>query len=367
MNKIKRAGYTALSFFISVFGIEQPSNQSVCVYNTLYEMYCQEKCEIYWNDFNIIFQTNIEHRDNTKDRRLQMLGLKRGAVALYPHEMAWETEAQATMARLRQILGPVAVEMAHVGSTAIPTIQAKPILDIAVAVDDFDALLAYENQLRAAGFYYRPNAQAGVRGQLLFASGSYYDGSGDLQTRFIHIVRTGSVDWQNYILFRDYLRAHPDAAGEYERLKLALAAKLPTDSGREDYVQGKQFFIRSVLRRALSDMLLGKTVDILVDRPLGSHHPKHTDMIYPVNYGYVTHIFSADGEEADVYLLGVSQPVEKYKGRVIAVIHRLDDVEDKWIAAPTGVTFTPDEIEKAVHFQEQYFRHEIEIYEADEV
>lgn len=105
-----------------------------------------------------------------------MLGLKRGAVALYPHEKAWETEAQATMARLRQILGPVAVEMAHVGSTAIPTIQAKPILDIAVAVDDFDALLAYEKQLRAAGFYYRPNAQAGVRGQLLFASGSYYDG-----------------------------------------------------------------------------------------------------------------------------------------------------------------------------------------------
>ncbi|OKZ82165.1 MAG: hypothetical protein BHV98_01340 [Clostridium sp. CAG:217_53_7] len=71
--------------------------------------------------------------------------------------------------------------------------------------------------------------------------------------------------------------------------------------------------------------------------------------------------FSADGEEADVYLLGVSQPVEKYKGRVIAVIHRLDDVEDKWIAAPTGVTFPPDEIEKAVNFQEQYFQHEIEM------
>lgn len=179
-----------------------------------------------------------------------MLGLKRGAVALCPHEKAWETEAEQTMARLRQILGPVAVEMAHVGSTAIPTIQAKPILDIAVAVDDFDTLLAYEKQLRAAGFYYRPNAQAGVRGQLLFACGSYYDGSGDLQTHFIHIVRTGSVDWQNYILFRDYLRTHADAAGEYERLKLALAAKLPTDSGREDYVKGKQSFIRSVLRRA---------------------------------------------------------------------------------------------------------------------
>lgn len=154
-----------------------------------------------------------------------MLGLKRGAVALYPHEKAWETEAQATMARLRQILGPVAVEMAHVGSTAIPTIQAKPIVDIAVAVDDFNTLLAYEKQLRAAGFYYRPNAQAGVRGQLLFASGSYYDGTGDLQTHFIHIVRTGSVDWQNYILFRDYLRTHPDAARSVRAPKVSAGGQ----------------------------------------------------------------------------------------------------------------------------------------------
>lgn len=93
-----------------------------------------------------------------------MLGLKCGAVALCPHEKAWETEAQKTMARLHQSLGPVAVEIAHVGSTAIPTIQAKPIIDIAVAVDDFDALLAYEKQLRAAGFYYRPNARRGCEG-----------------------------------------------------------------------------------------------------------------------------------------------------------------------------------------------------------
>ena len=67
-----------------------------------------------------------------------MLGLKRGAVALYPHEKAWETEAQATMARLRQILGPVAVEMAHVGSTAIPTIQAKPIICLLYTSDAAD-------------------------------------------------------------------------------------------------------------------------------------------------------------------------------------------------------------------------------------
>lgn len=93
-----------------------------------------------------------------------MLGLKRGAVALCPHEKAWETEAEQTMARLCQILGPVAVEMAHVGSTAIPTIQAKPIIDIAVAVDDFDALLAYENSCVPAGSITVPMRRRGCGG-----------------------------------------------------------------------------------------------------------------------------------------------------------------------------------------------------------
>ncbi len=217
-----------------------------------------------------------------------MLGLKRGAVALYPHEKAWETEAQATMARLRQILGSVAVEMAHVGSTAIPTIQAKPIIDIAVAVDDFDALLAYENSYVPPGSITVPMRRRAFGGSCCLPA-----------VLIMKVPETCKPTL--FILFRDYLRTHADAAGEYERLKLALAAKLPTDSGREDYVQGKQSFIRSVLRRALSDMLLGKMVDILIDRPFGSHHPKHTDMIYPLNYGYVPHIFSADGEEADVY------------------------------------------------------------------
>lgn len=100
-------------------------------------------------------------------------------------------------------------------------------------------------------------------------------------------------------------------------------------------------------------------VTVMVDRPLGSRHPKHADILYTVNYGYVEGILAGDGEEQDVYILGVDEPLKRFTGRVIAVIHRLDDVEDKWVAAPEGAVFTADEIAAKVAFQEQYFKSEI--------
>lgn len=105
--------------------------------------------------------------------------------------------------------------------------------------------------------------------------------------------------------------------------------------------------------------MLGKTVTVTVDRPLGSYHPEHKDMYYPINYGYIEGTIAPDGEEQDAYILGVNEPVETFTGRVIAVIHRFDDVEEKWVVAPDGVEFTKDEIEEAVRFQEQYFKSEI--------
>ena len=92
-----------------------------------------------------------------------------------------------------------------------------------------------------------------------------------------------------------------------------------------------------------------------IDRPLGSAHPRHPEMIYPVNYGEVIGVLALDGAWQAVYVLGVDVPVERFTGRRIAVIHRRDDVEDKWVLAPDGMTFTAEEIMAAVHFQEQYF------------
>lgn len=105
--------------------------------------------------------------------------------------------------------------------------------------------------------------------------------------------------------------------------------------------------------------MIGNIVKVLVDRPLGSCHPEHKDIYYPVNYGYVPGIVAPDGEEQDVYILGVDRPLDEFTGRVIAIIHRFDDVEEKWVVAPEGVSFTGEEIMEQVAFQEQYFRTEV--------
>lgn len=97
-------------------------------------------------------------------------------------------------------------------------------------------------------------------------------------------------------------------------------------------------------------------VTVTVDRPLGSTHPEWPDTVYPLNYGYVAGVMAADGEEQDAYVMGVYEPVAMFTGQVIAVIHRKDDMEDKWVVVPSGVTFTQEEILEAVRFQEQYFQ-----------
>ena len=288
-----------------------------------------------------------------------MLGLKRDTVQLCEHEQAWEIEAQNTIFRLKEILGAVIKDIQHVGSTSIPSIKAKPIIDIAIAVDDFEDVLLLEEELKKQGFYYRPQVDLGE--QLLFASGSYYDSTGDLQTHFIHIVKTGSMDWRNYINFRDYLNSTPAVAKAYEDLKVLLAKQAPVDNGREKYLRGKHDFIVYTLRKALVYSYREKMVDVVIDRPIGSVHPKYEDMIYPLNYGFIPNVFGGDGEELDVYLMGLNVPVKEYKAKVIAIVHRHNDVEDKLVAAPEGMSFTKMEIEDAVRFQEQYFESEIEI------
>jgi len=105
--------------------------------------------------------------------------------------------------------------------------------------------------------------------------------------------------------------------------------------------------------------MIGQTVTVLIDRPMGTCHPKHKDIFYPVNYGYISGVMAGDGEEQDAYVLGVNEPLQEFTGVIIAIIHRLDDVEDKWVVAPEGVTFTKEEIWDQVKFQEQYFQSEI--------
>ena len=102
--------------------------------------------------------------------------------------------------------------------------------------------------------------------------------------------------------------------------------------------------IRKQLRVA---SVIGCIVTVTVDRPLGSYHPEHKDMYYPINYGYVEGVMAPDGEEQDAYILGVDEAVDKIIGTVIAVVHRNDDVEEKWVVAPAGMTYTKQEIKSS--------------------
>lgn len=104
-----------------------------------------------------------------------------------------------------------------------------------------------------------------------------------------------------------------------------------------------------------------REVTVTVDRPIGTRHPKFPNTVYEVNYGYIDGIIGGDGEEQDVYILGVDTPVETFSGELIAVIYRDGDNETKWVVAPTGSHFTPEEIRRAVDFQEKYFHSYIEL------
>lgn len=105
--------------------------------------------------------------------------------------------------------------------------------------------------------------------------------------------------------------------------------------------------------------VLGTFVSGTVDRPLGSAHPRHPDMIYPINYGYVDGIFAGDGKEQDVYVLGADQPIERFSGKVVGVYHRLNDNEDKWIVSLSGEEVCAEDILRAIEFQEQYYTGEL--------
>lgn len=107
--------------------------------------------------------------------------------------------------------------------------------------------------------------------------------------------------------------------------------------------------------------MIGQMVKVVIDRPLGSYHPKHKDIYYPINYGYIEGIIAPDGEEQDAYVLGVNTAIKEFTGNVIAIIHRNDDIEDKWVVAPNGVNFSEQEIIEQIYFQEQYFDFSIEM------
>ncbi len=103
---------------------------------------------------------------------------------------------------------------------------------------------------------------------------------------------------------------------------------------------------------------LNKTITVKIDRPIGSKHPEY-GFIYPVNYGFVPNTISDDGEELDCYILGIFEPLETFTGKCIAIIHRINDNDDKLVIVPENRYFLNNEIKVLTEFQERYFENKI--------
>lgn len=167
-------------------------------------------------------------------------GLRRGKVAVEPHSAEWETEAMQTVLLLKRILRDTAEDVQHVGSTAVRSICAKPIIDIAVGVSDLNEILKQNHILAENGFVFRGSD---IPGQYL-----YICGGADYRTHHIHVTVYQSEAWNNYINMRDYLNSHDDDAQIYAALKEKLAKQYPDD--RAAYTAMKSGLIQEILRKA---------------------------------------------------------------------------------------------------------------------
>lgn len=110
------------------------------------------------------------------------------------------------------------------------------------------------------------------------------------------------------------------------------------------------------------DDWVGRTVDIIVNRPLGSTHPDDANMVYPINYGYIPGTMAPDGHPIDAYVLGADRPLTACSGQVIAAIRRRDNIEDKIVVAMSG-EWSNASIEESTAFQEQWFDSWVELPE----
>lgn len=170
------------------------------------------------------------------------IGLIRGAVSLEPHKDEWEVSAKNVIDTLKNIMKEDVVDAQHIGSTAIKSICAKPIVDIAVGVRSFDRMMKHNDTLQGNGIIYRRQDHPN---QHLYVCG---DSENNIHTHYIHAVIYGSEEWNNYINMRDYLNAHENEAAEYARLKENLAKQYSED--RIAYTNGKQIFIEKILQKA---------------------------------------------------------------------------------------------------------------------
>jgi GrpB-like predicted nucleotidyltransferase (UPF0157 family) len=173
---------------------------------------------------------------------LNVIGLERGVVELAPYTAEWKRIFERDKARLQAAVGDHVLDIQHVGSTSIPGMVAKPIIDIGIAVRNFEQATVCIEPIERLGYEYK--GENGIPRRHFFVKG-------DPRTHHVHVNEVDGRDWENQVFFRDYLIQHPGMAQEYAELKLELARRFPTD--RQAYLDGKAPFIERVLRLARLD------------------------------------------------------------------------------------------------------------------
>jgi GrpB-like predicted nucleotidyltransferase (UPF0157 family) len=170
-----------------------------------------------------------------------MIGLERGIVKLAPYTAEWKRLFEQEKARLQAAVGSYVLDVQHIGSTSIPGMVAKPILDIGIAVRSFEKAAVCIEPMVQLGYEYR--GENGIPRRHFFVKGAP-------RTHHVHVNEITSRDWENLVVFRDYLIQHPEIVQEYAQLKQELAQRFPTD--RQAYLDGKSPLIERVLQLARS-------------------------------------------------------------------------------------------------------------------
>jgi len=165
---------------------------------------------------------------------------KKEPVEFHEYNSEWPNKFEREKALILDLIGDVVLDIQHVGSTAVPNLAAKPVIDIMIAVENLQQIKDSVPKLEALDYEYC--GEAGIPGRIFFRK--HVDGK---RAFHIHSVQPDSEVWHEFVPFRDYLRAHPEVMREYELLKRELAAKYKHD--RVQYTEGKAEFIQKILRR----------------------------------------------------------------------------------------------------------------------
>ena len=171
-----------------------------------------------------------------------MLGLHKDSVAVCPYTKEWADEYQKEEKILKENLQNINCKIEHVGSTSIPGLSAKPIIDIAIGTNTTEEIFEVGKVLENAGYDMLDEFEK--KGEILARKGTP-----ECRTHYIHIQKIGSTYWNDFVYFKKYMLEHPDAVKEYENLKCELSVKFAND--RKSYTKSKHEFISGILEKAM--------------------------------------------------------------------------------------------------------------------